>query len=95
MAEIALPTNYLALQTPKIPEYGYQKNTANLGNLTVAPAGSSLYQTQPGNIIFVGANKYRADVNGQVVIPTADATIVNAKIAAGKLHTLVKISTTA
>lgn len=87
--------NYEQLQTPRIPQYQYRRTTVNLGNITTAPAGTSLYNTTPNHRIIVGNNEYRSDVNGQVTIPTADATIVNAKIAAGKLVTLALVSTTA
>ena len=87
--------NYEPLQTPRIPQYQYRRTTVNLGNITVAPAGTSLYNTTFNHRIIVGNNEYRSDVNGQVTIPTADATIVNAKIAAGKLVTLALVSTTA
>lgn len=87
--------NYEPLQTPRIPQYQYRRTTVNLGNITTAPAGTSLYNTTPNHRIIVGNNEYRSDINGQVTIPTADATIVNAKIAAGKLVTLALVSTTA
>lgn len=87
--------NYEALQTPLVPIYQYRRTTANLGNITTAPAGTSLYNTTPNMRIIIGANEYRADVNGQVTIPTADATILNAKLTALKVNTIALVSTTA
>lgn len=87
--------NWDKIQTPLIPQYGYIRTVANLGNITVAPAGTSLYNTTPNHRIIVGKNEYRADINGQVTVPTADAALINARLTSGVLNTLALVSTTA
>lgn len=75
--------NWQDIQTPLIPTWGgYQRTTADL-NITVAPAASSLYKTLPNMRILIGTAEYRGDTKGLVVLPTAQATIFNTKIATG------------
>lgn len=73
--------NWETIQTPLIPNWGSLPLMPAALGLSVAPAASSLYVFPPNHRIIIGTKEYRSAADGQVVLPTADATILTAKIA--------------